>query len=373
MKSRRIALSPIAGLWLVWWLTAPPTGGLRGAEQVETDVPEVVTPFADRLRPMNRILDQMDEGWSVWGCAPIYGPDDRVHVFFARWRHGPRKTEITWTQTGQIAHAVAKRPEGPYEFKGVVLQGRGAGCWDGSGVINPQIYAIDGKYALLYTGARNGEKQGQQIGMAVAASLDGPWRNVSDKRPLLAISKERSDFDSYLVNNPALIKTPQGKYFLYYKGRDVFNDPKGKRKIGLAIADRLHGPYRKYAGNPIIDMSRVGKDFEDPYVWMEDGRFCMLMHDMGVFEHGAGLYLESFDGIHWSKPVAGYPSTLTLFGVKQRLETPILLLRDGRPDYLFNNRAGSKGDLVFSGFVFKVLPKDTSAEAPDKTATGDKP
>jgi len=360
MRSHAIAMLCVGGLSMAWWLAMPATDGPLAAEPRETAVPEIVSPFGDRLRPMNRILDQSAEGWDVWGCAPIYGPGGEVHVFFARWRQGPSRADVTWARTGQIAHAVAERPEGPYQFKRVVLQGRGAGHWDGSGVINPQMYAIDGKYVLLYTGAHDGQLQGQQIGMATSDSLDGPWRMVSDERPLLAVSKERSDFDSYLVNNPALVKTPEGKYFLYYKGRDVFNDPKGKRKIGLAIADRLEGPYRKHEGNPILDMSRVGKDFEDPYVWIEAGRFCMLMHDMGVFEHGAGLYLESFDGIHWSKPVPGYPSTLRLFGVRERLETPILLLRDGRPDYLFTNRAGRGDQRVLSGFVFKVLPRDPS-------------
>ena len=52
--------------------------------------------FADRLEPLNRILDLSDEGWAVWCCSPVYGPDGKVHVFFSRM---PERIE-TWKEPG---------------------------------------------------------------------------------------------------------------------------------------------------------------------------------------------------------------------------------------------------------------------------------
>ncbi|MHC4199761.1 MAG: glycoside hydrolase family protein, partial [Planctomycetota bacterium] len=313
------------------------------------------------------ILNLMDEGWFVWGCAPIYDDTNKVHVFFARWRHGGNWRKIDWKNTGQIVHAVADRPEGPYRVLEVVLEGRGRACWDGTGVINPQIHRFDGKYVLLYAGINVKMRPVvQAIGMAVSDSLNGPWKIVSDKEPLITISQRKEQFDSILCNNPALVRTPDGKFFLYYKGRSVLYEEQNKkicRKIGLAVAEQVEGPYVKYSGNPVLD--HAPKDFEDPYVWYEDGRFRMLLHDLKYREHGAGLYLESTDGKQWSRPVKGYPSTRKVFGVKQRLETPILLMKDGRPRYLFNNRGGSSKDRVFSGFVWKI-------EDAGKSASGDR-
>ncbi len=328
--------------------------------------------FCNSLKPMARILNLMDKGWTVWGCAPIYDDSAKVHVFFARWRHGGNWKKIDWSNTGQIVHAVAERPEGPYKILEVVLEGRGGDHWDATGVINPQIYKIDGRYVLLYTGVnrrRYNSLRGQAIGMALADTLNGPWNVVSAEAPLLAPSVDEEAFDSFLCNNPALVKTPHGKFFLYYKGRSIRgeeNNGRICRRIGLAVAETLVGPYVKYPDNPVLDDSP--KDYEDPYVWHEDGRFRMLLHDLSYFEHGSGLYLESTDGIKWSKPVKGYPSTKSAFGFKQRFETPILLMKDGHPQYLFNNRGGNSKEKIFSGFVWKIESANKSdAENQGKT------
>lgn len=326
-----------------------------GQAMAQLDVPQNIGNFAGKLVPENRILNLMDEGWRVWGVAPIYGPNGKVHVFFARWPNKPEGFyEHEWARSGQIVHAVANQPEGPYEVLDVVVQGRGGECWDASGVINPQIHRVGGKYVLVYTGARNEDITTQGVGMMTASSLYGPWTRISDAKALVEVSEDPSAFDSMMCNNPAFIQVPDGRFFLYYKGRSLAESASGKakRRIGLAIADRLEGPYIKYEGNPIINPAP--KNCEDPYVWFEDERFKMLMADKTVLERHAGIYLESFDGIHWSEPVKGYPSPMTLCGKKQRLETPMLLMKDGRPDYLFCNRGESEDEPVNSGFLFKV-------------------
>jgi hypothetical protein len=43
------------------------------------------------------------------------------------------------------------------------------------------------------------------------------------------------------------------------------------------MLSRMHHPYIKYSGNPVIDFSGRGdnRQFEDAYVWMEKGKFNM--------------------------------------------------------------------------------------------------
>ncbi|MFV1965578.1 MAG: glycoside hydrolase family protein [Pirellulaceae bacterium] len=340
------------------------TDGIQAREPAPLAKPP---DFSTRLVPRNRILNRMDEGYHVWGCAAIYSPDGRVHVFFAQWRHGGDwkfRPDYAWKLTGSIGHAVADQPEGPYAVLDVALRPRGGDYWDGTGLINPQIYRVGDRYALYFTGINYRQHpQRQGVGLAVSQSLDGPWVRISDRSPIIGVSNAEDAFDSLLCNNPAMVRHPDGRFLLYYKGRNRHAEQKLRddrvkkvvvRRIGLALADRLEGPYVKYDANPVLDYGPQGKDFEDPYVWRESEMFHLLLHDMNVFEHGGGLYLTSYDGIRWSEPAKGYPSTRSQFGVVQRLETPILLMKDGRPDYLFNNRGGSTGEPIFSGFVWKV-------------------
>jgi hypothetical protein len=84
---------------------------------------------------------------------------------------------------------------------------------------------------------------------------------------------------------------------------------------------------------------------------------------MGLFSHDVGLYLESADGTTWSEPRIAFlplqeyvdeppaPAHLKRYG---RLERPQLLMRNGRPAYLFAAAQGGKYGSA-SGFVFKVV------------------
>jgi hypothetical protein len=94
------------------------------------------------------------------------------------------------------------------------------------------------------------------------------------------------------------------------------------------------------------------RGFEDPCVWLEDGRYRMLVKDMGYFLDPAGCYLESDDGLNWSTPERGYYSTSHYWGEERKLDSPLFLMdHHGRPEYLFANRFS--GGLA-RGYVFKV-------------------
>lgn len=307
-----------------------------------------------RIKPIQRILNMRDEGWTVWDCSPIYGADGRVHVFATRWRSLDRP-DATWYMGSQIVHAVADKPEGPYKVLGVVIEGDGgAERWDSSGVINAKIYAVGDQYCLLYTGCTEKRHDTQAVGMLLSRSLDGPWERVAET-PIIAPERDRRGFDGYLCNNPAMVVHPNGEFWVYYKGRPVVGEENGRFKgggmtIGLATAKRLGGPYVKCPANPLIDM---GRSVEDPYVWHDGKVFWMLVSEMGLRDP-AGSLLSSSDGLAWSKPEEGYPSPTTFLGRNQRLEEPNLLFADGRPTHLFNVMGACPEDDVYSGFVSAI-------------------
>jgi hypothetical protein len=126
----------------------------------------------------------------------------------------------------------------------------------------------------------------------------------------------------------------------------------------------LEGPYIKYNGNSVIDYSGLGdnRQLEDAYVFIEGGKFKIIARDMGIFGHNIGLYLESEDGIKWSQPKNAYypvdkyikqpspPRHLRKYG---RFERPQILVRNGKPAYLFTTSQGGKY-MNASGFVFKI-------------------
>ncbi len=323
-----------------------------------------ISAFAKRLKPFGRILEL--EGYYVWGCSPIVGPDGKFHVFFSRW--DAKKGMGGWINCSEIAHAVASKAEGPYTDIETILAPRGGGSWDGTTCHNPHIQLVDGKYCLFYMGNSNRRTNTKRIGLATSASLYGPWQRPD--QPLLEAGPQGA-WDDHCTSNPSFLKHPNGQYWLYYKSwnTEEYEHPvnpaiRGNRKYGLAIADQLEGPYIKYSGNPIIDYSKFGnnRQLEDGNVFTENGKFYMLARDMGRFDHEVGIILESKDGIHWSEPKISYfgvahylqqppaPPNLSKYG---RFERPQVLMQNGKPTHLFVTSQGGKY-MTSSPFVFKI-------------------
>lgn len=298
-----------------------------------------ISPLCQSIEPVGRILEDADR--YIWGCSAIEGPDGRVHIFFASWTGNFQNRLFN----SEIIHAVAQKPEGPYEVVGTVLKGSQGTHFDASSVFNPTIHKVGEKYALLYTGSNtagtdygdpeNHPASTQRIGLAIADSLDGPFLRVTDQ-PILEMSYYKDDWDNCLVTNPALIQHPDGQFWLYYTAcgkRD-----RDQRKIGLAVADNIEGPYSKHPDNPLVDFSHLGKQIEDAYVYRSNGYFYMLLADnMGpVVKMQGGLLLKSRDGINFSGAALGYDTTDVYFGgLVQQFERPQILMRNGKPAYIF--------------------------------------
>jgi hypothetical protein len=335
--------------------------------------------FCRRLEPVGRILEM--DGWTCWGCSPVEDDDGRVHVFFSRWpAECPELGDdpmAGWILRSEIAHAVADRPEGPYTFVGTAIpSGRGRGRWDGQAVHNPTVHRIGNRYVIFHMGNRRPDPwpdaprerfdaliATQRIGAHTAGSPDGPWEPLTDG-PLIDAGP-RPSWDDMMVSNPAYLALPDGRHALYFKGMDFESREQsgGHRAYGLAIADRVEGPYRKHPGNPVLDCPELGPGFEDGYAFMENGRMHFVMRDMGWFDHTGGLHVESEDGIRWSPPKIAYRGLAHYLdepdrGLPRRhqLERPQILMRNGRAATLFACCVGGRYGTA-SPVVFRIHPE----------------
>ncbi|MCP5538159.1 MAG: family 43 glycosylhydrolase [Akkermansiaceae bacterium] len=169
----------------------------------------------------------------------------------------------------------------------------GSGSFDEASVFTPNILVAAGKYYLLFTGisAHMKVKPDSKIGMAVSDSPDGPWRKLASN-PILKNSDNPRDFDSHLIDDACLI-TRDGKYWLYYKGRQL-GKKSTQTQLGLAVADKPEGPYVKHPSNPVIPGNH------EVLVWPEGDGVAALIGSVGPKEWVRSL-VYSDDGVHFKK------------------------------------------------------------------------
>lgn len=180
----------------------------------------------------------------------------------------PEKKVFPWDKTDVW---VATSKDGwTWKEQGLAV-GRGpAGNYDDRSVFTPQAMVHDGRTILVYQTVKAPyvNRVKNQVGMAIADSPLGPFKKLD--KPILSPAddgewlgdedtrfkvKKQGSFDSHKVHDPTLLYY-QDKFYLYFKGermgeRKTF----GGREIkwGVAIADKLEGPYVKSPYNPITN------------------------------------------------------------------------------------------------------------------------
>jgi len=309
---------------------------LQGQQNIESSK----HTFADEWEFVGVVVEE--PGYVIWGTSPISANDDKIHLFVARWPG--TKVEPGWRTCGEIAHYVGDRPEGPFCFSDVALAPSIDDTWDKVSVHNPAIHKVGDQYVLLYIGNNNGSQPphpaNQHIGMAVSKSLYGPWKKVGNDGKILS-PPDNPKYWNYQatngVNNPAFLQHPDGGFFLYFKSQGG--------KMGLAIAEKLEGPYVQMPFPVTLNNQAI----EDGYAFMLDEKFCLLTTDNhGLIEKGGGILWESNDGIHFDEKEQGfYPVEKYLgkenlknaanhyFGNIIKFERPQVLLMNGKPAYLY--------------------------------------
>ncbi len=293
--------------------------------------------WADRLEYVGIAVEE--PGYHVWGTSPVVGPDGKIHLFVSRWP--VEEGFLAWITHCEIARYESDSPEGPFVFKEVVLRGTETDTWDRKSPHNPNVHRIGNLYVLLYIansgGSRDERVASQQIGMMVADSPEGTWKKVGENGLILSTPTDSAvwSFGSVVgVNNPALFAHPDGRYFIYYKAMK-----KGDvRRMGVAIADKLEGPYifhKEY-------LTSNDSEIEDGFAFFEDGKICFLTTNN---QAGEGYLWISNDGIHFDDPILGFgkmehyidPETLKNDRVirGKKFERAQILMMNGKPRYLY--------------------------------------
>ncbi|MCP5537694.1 MAG: hypothetical protein H7A51_15855 [Akkermansiaceae bacterium] len=331
-----------------------------------------VANFRESLRPKGFVL-QEDE-WHVWCNAPILDEQGKVHLFVARF---PTSIAFSrgWHSAGEIAHYTAAKAEGPYTYLDTVLKAdKSEGSWQKNGPHNVTVVRIpDGRYAMVYISNAGKEKHGakfpanQKIGMLLADKLDGPWKPATPNGLVLDTPKSPdvwSHNSSVGVNNPTLLSMPDGRFFLYYKA--IGADKPGLRRMGLAIADKVEGPY-KFEKTALTD--NVGT-IEDGFAFHLNGKVNLLVTDCHGKGHGGGMIYQSDDGINFkTEPVRAYEAVdhyMPKWPNPARgwspwvLQRPALLIgKNGIPTHLFapcgTPPKGKKGTATF---LLEIAPKN---------------
>ncbi|MFI3169575.1 MAG: glycoside hydrolase family protein [Faecalibacterium sp.] len=316
-------------------------------------------------------------GYYVWCGSAVVGEDGKYHLFASCWeeKYG---FGSNWLLRCKIAHAVSETPEGPYAFHSFVFEERDFKYFDARNQHNPSIKYHDGVYYLYYFGTTFGGEipaedgvidQGRfveiwnnkRIGVATATSVYGPWKRPDE--PLMQ-PRNANYWDCTCTTNPSVAIMPNGKSYMIYKSRRSSNDP---LQLGVAVADKPDGPYERLSDEPIFQFENPSWFVEDPFMWYENGRFCLLMKDDfrdesgGITgEWGCGVYAESEDCLHWQiadQPKA-YSRTLQwddgTTTVQGHLERPNLLFQNGKPTHLFAATAASAEPWKFKGTSWSV-------------------
>lgn len=175
-----------------------------------------------------------------------------------------------------------------WTVRGTALDKGGPGDPDQKGALTVYVVPHRGHFYMFYTRVGpdfvSSQTSQRGIGYAVADTPDGPW--AKQKETILWPGDNTWDD---LCCDDANILYRDGKWWLYYKGRTRGDGP-GNSRIGVAISDKLTGPYKKHPANPLF----------------KGHAFAAWVHRKGVAAIGGEnnhVVLWSTDGIHFE--VAG--------------------------------------------------------------------
>lgn len=137
------------------------------------------------------------------------------------------------------------------------------------------------------------------------------WGHVKSKdmirwERLPAALAPDADYDRDGCFSGSGIELPDGRHLLLYTGvrKDQLADGTESeyQTQCVAIGDGIN--YEKYAGNPVIRSDAVPeggstRDFRDPKIWRQDGRYYAVVGDRCSDGSGAILLYESEDALRW--------------------------------------------------------------------------
>lgn len=193
------------------------------ADTVRAATPPV-TQVSDLAKSMQWVgVAVSDPDYYTWCTSPIVGLDEKIHLFCSRW---PKVHKMDgWRTHSEIVHYIGEKPEGPFVLHGVAIPGNPGAPWNNT-IHNPAIAQVGDQFVLLYIsfGWRKDNPAGTGrspmfTGMAIADSINGPWKVLSTSGPIVVPSKNPDHWSAgtWALDNPTFL-AHQGKYYIYLKG-----------------------------------------------------------------------------------------------------------------------------------------------------------
>ena len=193
---------------------------------------------------------------------------------------------------GTLWYATSADEGFTWKEQGEILSVGETGKFDSQATFTPNIIYAEGKYYLYYTGVKPtpGNKNGKfennsttditALGLAVSDTPHGPFVRVS-KDPILEVSAQPDKFDSYRIDDAALLYR-NGIYWLYYKGRSRIHGASGPAhtRMGVAFSRSPEGPFVKL-DRPILTGSH------EVMIWPEGTGVAALASITSTLEYAA--------------------------------------------------------------------------------------
>ncbi len=192
------------------------------------------------------------------------------------------------------------------------IQADGSSVFDGQTPLSdPWVVADAGRYKMWFTLVTEPYTPRQQIGVAYTESADGVrWQTPTS----LVLAPTPDGWDARNVETPSVVKTPEGKWHLYYTA--TLPDAGNHFAIGLATSDDGL-TWRKHGQAPVFTPEQgwelpagAGEDsaggvLEPCVLYDSTGKvFRMWYAGLGqrdeVFAYRTG-YAESADGVRWNR------------------------------------------------------------------------
>jgi hypothetical protein len=234
---------------------------------------------------------------AIWQSDPsrIIFHDGKYHCWFINGYARHKKDGMSW-----ILY-ITSVDTFHWKAEGYVPLGPKGSCYDLE-IEQADVVHHEGKFYLFSEGGtKNVTKYGQKragIFCLVADQPEGPWTQVGD----LLVKPEMDggkSWDSVHVNNPRHVFI-NGKWLMYYKSRRTQQE---QTRNGVAIAESLTGPYRKFEGNPQF----YGHGL---FTW----RYAEGVLMMPFAAASGSILCWSQDGLRFSPPIVRGGDKLFIFG-----------------------------------------------------------
>jgi len=229
---------------------------------------------------------------------------------------------------------------------GRILELEGYYVWGTSPIV-----AADGKIHVFFS--RWDAKKGMggwinssEIAHAVAEKPEGPYTDIET----ILVPRGEGFFDGTICHNPH-IQFTDGKYCLFYIGNS--NKKTNTKRIGLATADSLNGPWKR-PDKPLLEAG-VSGSWDDHCT----SNPAFLKHPNGQY----WLYYKSWNSEEYEHPVNPAIRGNRKYGlaIADQLEGPyIKYSRNPIIDYskLGNNRQLEDGNVFIENDRFYMIARD---------------